>query len=70
MNKIKSSILHFLSGIEILIRGFSNRRVIGENFNLTFPTSPRVMRTVEPAQRLDFNNWAQHIHSEVVKTKY
>lgn len=70
MKKIKENILRVLSGVEILIRGFSKRETAGIPVNTEWPTQPRIMRSIEPAQRLGFNQWAQHIHSEVLKTKY
>jgi hypothetical protein len=70
MKKIKDTVLQVLSGFELLIRGFSNRQTVGVPVNTSWPTQPRIMKSCEPAQRLDFNQWAQHIHSEVVKSRY
>jgi len=70
MKKIKAIILQTLSGFELLIRGFSNRQTVGVPVNTSWPTHPRIMKSIQPEQRLDFNQWAQHIHSEVIKSKY
>ena len=70
MKKIKAIILQTLSGFELLIRGFSNRQTVGVPVNTSWPTQPRIMKSIQPEQRLDFNQWAQHIHSEVVKSRY
>jgi len=70
MQKIKDTILQVLSGFELLIRGFSNRQTVGVPVNTSWPTQPRIMKSIEPVQRLDFNQWAQHIHNEVVKSRY
>ena len=70
MKKIKNLLLQMLSGFELLIRGFSNRQTVGVPVNTSWPTQPRIMKSIEPAQRLDFNQWAQHIHNEVVKSRY
>jgi len=70
MKKLKESIVHILSGLELLIRGFSNRQPVGDPVNTSWPTQPRVMKSSHPEQRLDFNQWAQHIHREVVRAKY
>ena len=65
MKKIKAAILQFLSGVELLIRGFSNRQVDGETIDLSIPAKPRIMSTYAPSVAPDFNSWAQHVHSEI-----
>lgn len=65
MKKIKESILHLLSGVEMLIRGFSNRETTGTPIDLTIPATPRVMSTCCPEEPRDFNAWAQHVHREI-----
>ena len=65
MKKIKAAILQFLSGVEILIRGFSNRQVEGDSIDLSIPPKPRIMSTYAPSTAPDFNQWAQHIHREI-----
>ena len=65
MKKIKAALLQFASGIEILIRGFSNRQVEGESIDLSVPAKPRIMSTCGPTEPRDFNAWAQHIHREI-----
>ena len=65
MKKIKAAILQFLSGVEILIRGFSNRQIEGDSIDLSIPAKPRIMSTYAPSTAPDFNQWAQHIHREI-----
>lgn len=66
MKKIKENILQLLSGVEILIRGFSKRETPGTPIDLSMPTGPRVMSTCCPEEPRDFNAWAQHVHKEIL----
>ena len=67
MKKIKSFLLHILSGVEIALRGFSKREVIGDSIDLSIPAQPRIMSTYSPTEPRDFNSWAQHVHNEIHK---
>lgn len=66
MKKVKTGIIRLLSGIEMLIRKCMLTEPVGETLDLSYGTGPRVMRTVEPKERADFNSWANHVHKEIL----
>lgn len=47
-----------------------NRVSHGEPANLPKPGEIRVQRVVTPPTQVDFNTWANHIHSQVRKNHY
>lgn len=67
MKNIKNLILRFLSGLEILTRGFSKYETPGEPINFPIPGQPRIMSTYGGNEPRDFNAWAQHVHHEIQK---
>ena len=64
MKKVKTCIIRFLSGIEMLIRKCMLTEPVGETLDLSH--GPRVMRSVEPKEQPDFNSWANHVHKEIL----
>jgi hypothetical protein len=69
MKKVKTGIIRFLSGVEMLIRKVMITEPVGETLDLSYGNGPRVMRTVEPKEQADFNSWANHVHREIL-SKY
>jgi hypothetical protein len=65
MKKVKTGIIRFLSGIEMLIRKVMIAEPVGESLDLSYGTGPRVMSSVGPTEPADFNSWANHVHKEI-----